>query len=176
MLWDNFVNVSFLLLSVTNQQARFFMFKSINFLNGFCYSWMIQLKIHAVKRMFQQRQIINFDVPHFFILLKYIPFLRISPWFFSEPESFLLGFRLVWLWYVIRCMSSALQVSFVKLGNSSNSLFYKKMSECSWMKFEYLENEKSFLDEIKKIFHSFWRPIIWWKNKKLIKIVDQSFE
>ena len=24
---------------------------------------------------------------------------------------------------------------------------------------EYLENEKSFLDEIKYIFHSFWRPI-----------------
>ena len=42
------------------------------------------------------------------------------------------------------------------------------------MKFEYLENEKSFLDEIKKIFHSFWRPIIWWKNKKLIKIADTN--
>ena len=24
-------------------------------------------------------------------------------------------------------------------------------------KYEYLENEKSFLDEIKSIFHSFWR-------------------
>ena len=36
-------------------------------------------------------------------------------------------------------------------------------------KFEYLENEKSFLDEIKNIFHSFWRPIIWSKNKNLIK-------
>ena len=31
-------------------------------------------------------------------------------------------------------------------------------------KFEYLENEKSFLDEI-NIFHSFRRAIIWWKNK-----------
>ena len=27
-------------------------------------------------------------------------------------------------------------------------------------KFEYLENEKSFLDEIKNVFHSFWRAII----------------
>ena len=36
-------------------------------------------------------------------------------------------------------------------------------------KFEYLDNEKSFLDEIKNIFHSFWRPIIWWENKNLIK-------
>ena len=36
-------------------------------------------------------------------------------------------------------------------------------------KFEYLKNEKSFFDEIKNIFHSFWRAIIWWKNKNLIK-------
>ena len=28
--------------------------------------------------------------------------------------------------------------------------------------FEYLKNEKSFLAEIKNIFHSFWRAIIWW--------------
>ena len=28
-------------------------------------------------------------------------------------------------------------------------------------KFEYLENKASFLDEIKKHFHSFWRAIIW---------------
>ena len=32
-------------------------------------------------------------------------------------------------------------------------------------KFEYLENKKSILDEIKSIFHSFWRTIIWRKNK-----------
>ena len=31
-------------------------------------------------------------------------------------------------------------------------------------KFEYLENEQSFLDETKNIFHSFWRSITWWKN------------
>ena len=34
---------------------------------------------------------------------------------------------------------------------------------------EYLENKKSFLDEIKNIFHSFCRAIIWCKNKNLIK-------
>ena len=27
-------------------------------------------------------------------------------------------------------------------------------------KIEYLENEKNFLDEIKNIFHSFWRGIM----------------
>ena len=32
-------------------------------------------------------------------------------------------------------------------------------------KFEYLENEKSFLVEIKNILHSFWRAIILWKNE-----------
>ena len=36
-------------------------------------------------------------------------------------------------------------------------------------KFEYLENEKSFLDEIENISHSFWMAFIWWKNKKLTK-------
>ena len=36
-------------------------------------------------------------------------------------------------------------------------------------KFEYLENEKSFLDKIKNTCHSFWRAIIWSKNKNLIK-------
>ena len=29
------------------------------------------------------------------------------------------------------------------------------------LKYEYLENEKSFLDEIKSIFHSFLKAIIW---------------
>ena len=43
-------------------------------------------------------------------------------------------------------------------------------------KFEYLEIEKSFLDEIKSIFYNFWMDIIWWKNKNLIKIVDTSFK
>ena len=28
-------------------------------------------------------------------------------------------------------------------------------------KLKYLKNEKSFLDEIKNIFYSFWRAIIW---------------
>ena len=43
-------------------------------------------------------------------------------------------------------------------------------------KLRCLENEKSFLDEIRNIFHSFWRVIIWWKNKKLKKKVGTSFK
>ena len=33
-------------------------------------------------------------------------------------------------------------------------------------KFEHLENEKSFLDEIKGIFHNYLRAIVWWKHEK----------
>ena len=36
-------------------------------------------------------------------------------------------------------------------------------------KSEYLEDARSFLDEIKNICHSCWRAIIRWKNKNLIK-------
>ena len=43
-------------------------------------------------------------------------------------------------------------------------------------KFEYLENEKCFLDEIKNIFHNFWRAIIWWEIKFDKKIVDTGFK
>ena len=32
-------------------------------------------------------------------------------------------------------------------------------------KFEYLEKEKRFLDELKNIFHSFWKAIVWSKIK-----------
>ena len=42
---------------------------------------------------------------------------------------------------------------------------------------KYLENEKSFLLEIKSIFHNFCRAVIWWKkNKNLMKIADTSFK
>ena len=35
-----------------------------------------------------------------------------------------------------------------------------KEGKMEMQKSEYLENKKSFLDEIKNIFHSFWRAII----------------
>ena len=41
----------------------------------------------------------------------------------------------------------------------------KKEGKTETQKFEYLENEKSLLDETKNIFNSFWRAVIWWKNK-----------
>ena len=36
-------------------------------------------------------------------------------------------------------------------------------------KFGHLENKKSFFYEINNIFDNFWKAIIWWKNKNLIK-------
>ena len=41
-------------------------------------------------------------------------------------------------------------------------------------KLEYHKIENSFLDEIKSSFHSFWRAIIWSKNKNLIKNIGQA--
>ena len=41
----------------------------------------------------------------------------------------------------------------------------EKEGKMEIQKLEYLKNEKSFSDEIKNIFHSFWRAIIWWKIK-----------
>ena len=38
--------------------------------------------------------------------------------------------------------------------------------------FKYLKNEKNFLDEIKNVFHNFWRVIIWWKIKIWQKIAQ----
>ena len=38
----------------------------------------------------------------------------------------------------------------------------RKEGKMEIQKPKYLKNENSFLDEIKNIFHSFWRTIIWW--------------
>ena len=50
----------------------------------------------------------------------------------------------------------------------------EKRGEDEIQKMEYLENEKSFSNEIKNIFYSFWRAIIWWKMKILEKKADAS--
>ena len=51
----------------------------------------------------------------------------------------------------------------------------KKKGKTKIQKFKYLKNEKSFLDEIKNIFHSFWSAIIWWKINIWWIIADTSF-
>ena len=42
-------------------------------------------------------------------------------------------------------------------------------------KFEYPENGKNFLDEIKNIFYNFWRTIIWWKKIKIWQKIAGKF-
>ena len=37
----------------------------------------------------------------------------------------------------------------------------KKEGKTEIQKLKYLENEKSFLDEMNNIFHGFWRAIMW---------------
>ena len=58
----------------------------------------------------------------------------------------------------------------MQANSSHHKLFYLHLSFWIWkvwkegkklQKFEYLENENTFLDEIKNIFHSFWRATIW---------------
>ena len=48
----------------------------------------------------------------------------------------------------------------------------KDRNKKNWISGEW----KSILDEKISIFHSFWRAIIWWKNKNLMKIADTSFK
>ena len=77
-------------------------------------------------------------------------------------------------WVILKITSANVCKSIYDIINYSTSICPFESGKCGKevkksQKFEYLENEKSFLDEIKNIFYSFWRPIIWWKNKNLIK-------
>ena len=62
---------------------------------------------------------------------------------------------------------------FMQVNSWHHKLFHFHLSFWIWkvwkgreklQKIEYLENEKSFFDEIKNIFHSFWKATIWWKK------------
>ena len=50
------------------------------------------------------------------------------------------------------------------------------MTKKSRQKFKYLENEKSFYDEIKNIFHHFWRAIIEANNKIFFGRWESNFK
>ena len=77
-------------------------------------------------------------------------------------------------WVILKITSVNLCEPNYDIINYSTSIYPFGSGKCGKegkkiLKFEYLENEKSFLDEIKNNFHSFWRLIIWSKNKKLIQ-------
>ena len=78
-------------------------------------------------------------------------------------------------WVILKIKSANLCKTIYDVINYSTSICPFESGNCGkeekkFQKFEYLENEKNFLDEIKNIFYSFWRPIIWWK------IADTSFK
>ena len=77
-------------------------------------------------------------------------------------------------WVILKFISANLCKSIYDIINYSTSICPFESGKSGkerkkLQKFEYLENEKSFFNEIKNTFHRFWRPIIWWKNKNLIK-------
>ena len=77
-------------------------------------------------------------------------------------------------WVILKITSANLCKSVHDIINYSTSICPFESGKCGkegkkLQKFEYLENEKSFFDEIKNIFHSFWRAIIWWENENLVK-------
>ena len=98
----------------------------------------------------------------------------------SEKVLYFVLFDQVW-WCNIKWFSSYSKNYICKFmqanswhHNYSTSMCPSESGNCrkegkKLQKFKYLENEKSFLYEIKNIFHSFWRTIIGWKNKNLIK-------
>ena len=76
--------------------------------------------------------------------------------------------------YFKNCISK-----FMQANSSHHKLFHFNFPFFIWkvwkgreklQKYEYLENKKSFFDEIKNTFHSSGRAIIFCKNKNLIKI------
>ena len=77
-------------------------------------------------------------------------------------------------WFIPKITSTNLWKPIHDIINYSTSIFPFESGKCGkegekWQNFEYLDYEKSFLDEIKNIFHSFLEATIRWKNKKLIK-------
>ena len=69
-------------------------------------------------------------------------------------------------WFLLKITSANLCKPNYDIINYSTSICPFESGKCGkeekkLQKSEYPQNEKSFLDEIKSIFHSFWRPIIW---------------
>ena len=85
--------------------------------------------------------------------------------------------KMFFTWYSIYAQSfNVIPFFLLKI---SNKMHYKVLilTTDDVMNFKiYLDSKKSFLDEIKSIFHSFWRTIIRWKNQNLMKIADASFK
>ena len=109
----------------------------------------------------------------------------------TNSQKFLYSYVLfdqVWWCNITRFLSysknHACKLNFMQVNSWHHKSFLFHLTFRIWkkwkrrrklQKFEYLENGKNFLDETKNIFYSFWRAMIWWKNKNLIKIADKNF-
>ena len=92
----------------------------------------------------------------------------------SSLENFLYLLHIIWKvwWSNIKQLLSYFKnyiCKFMHANSWHHKLFHFHLSFCIWkvwkggekiQKFEYLVNEKSFLDETKNTFHSFWTTII----------------
>ena len=96
----------------------------------------------------------------------------------TSSEEFLYYLCITWPSLIMWFLSySKNHICYFMQAHLRHKLFHFHLSLWIWevwkgeklQKLEYLENKKSFLDETKNIFHSFWRAIVWWKNKNLIK-------
>ena len=105
------------------------------------------------------------NVPHLILYLVSIPYLfLLKIWNKMLLSSYL---------------DSSCIINFkIYLGSSSkkNGWQGEKEEKMEIQKFEYLKNGKSISGEIKNIFYSFWRAIIWWKIRICSKISDTSFK
>ena len=94
-----------------------------------------------------------------------------------QKDSFIRYILSNQVWWVIPKITSANSCKSIHdIINYSTSICLFESGKCGkegkkLQKFEYLENKKSFVDEIKNIFH---RAIILWKNKNLIKNSTQA--
>ena len=92
----------------------------------------------------------------------------------TSSKKFVISYLLsdqVWWFNIKRILSysKTYTYKFMQANSWHHKLFHSicsfKSGKCekeeeNVQKIEYLENEKNFLDEIKNIFHSFWRAIM----------------
>ena len=96
---------------------------------------------------------------------KNVPYLIYTLSMDKVSLSYLFSFLRYQTKYVIKLLFRQLMMSqtlgFIFHQPLKKWLEGRKRGEDRNTKFEYLENEKNFLNEIKSIFHSFWRAIVW---------------
>ena len=122
--------------------------------------------------------------PDFQIFCPFLPFLwkiacmpllyRVAPVISYVLSNQVWWCNIKWFWVIPKITSANLWKLIHDIINYSISICLPESGKCGkegkkLQKFEYLENKKSFFDEIKSVFCNLRRAIIWSKNKNLIK-------